>query len=195
MRLGCGPCGYPAPGPGAIPGRRLRLTASMPSAAQVLGRTRGGPTWTARFTTSTLAGRQPGRSPRHIKGAAGDRAVGVALSGPSPALSRSWRLALRIAGAGLLAATAAIHLDLYLTGYRTIPVIGWLFLLQVIAGFGLAVAVLASGRGIVAAAGAGFAAAGRRFTAADRPCPPGQLRTLPGPLPSRRDLPLTLHPR
>ena len=28
-------------------------------------------------------------------------------------------------------------MDLYLTGYRTIPVIGWLFLLQVIAAFGL----------------------------------------------------------
>jgi predicted lipoprotein with Yx(FWY)xxD motif len=64
-----------------------------------------------------------------------------------------------VAGAGLLAATAAIHLDLYLTGYRTIPVIGWLFLLQVIAGFGLAAAVLTSARRIVAAAGAGFAVA------------------------------------
>ena len=47
------------------------------------------------------------------------------------------RLLLRVAGAGLLAATGAIHLDLYLTGYRTIPTIGWLFLLQVIAAFGL----------------------------------------------------------
>jgi hypothetical protein len=28
---------------------------------------------------------------------------------------------LRVAGSGLLIATAAIHLDLYLTGYRTIP--------------------------------------------------------------------------
>ena len=52
------------------------------------------------------------------------------------------RLGLRVAGAGLLAATGAIHLDLYLTGYRSIPVIGWLFLLQVIAAFGLAAAVL-----------------------------------------------------
>ena len=42
---------------------------------------------------------------------------------------------LRVAGSGLLIATAAIHLDLYLTGYRTIPVIGWLFLLQIIAAF------------------------------------------------------------
>jgi hypothetical protein len=35
---------------------------------------------------------------------------------------------------GLLAAFAGIHLDLYLTGYRSVPTIGWLFLLQVIAG-------------------------------------------------------------
>ena len=66
-------------------------------------------------------------------------------------------LGLRLAGASLLAATGAIHLDLYLTGYRTIPTIGWLFLLQVIAAFGLAAAVLASGSSLAAAAGAGFA--------------------------------------
>ena len=53
------------------------------------------------------------------------------------------QLALRVTGAGLLAASAGIHLDLYLTGYRSVPVIGWLFLLQVIAGFALAAVVLA----------------------------------------------------
>src|SRR5216683_4208392 len=67
------------------------------------------------------------------------------------------RLEMRVAGAGLLAATGAIHLDLYLTGYRSIPTIGWLFLLQVIAAFGLAAAVLVSGSRLAAAAGAGFA--------------------------------------
>ena len=66
---------------------------------------------------------------------------------------------LRVTGAGLLAATAAIHLDLYLTGYKNIPTIGWLFLLQVIAGFLLAAAVLATGNPVVAALGAGFAIA------------------------------------
>src|SRR6266702_4293676 len=45
---------------------------------------------------------------------------------------------LRITGAGLLAATASIHLDLYLTGFKNIPTIGWLFLLQIIAGFAVA---------------------------------------------------------
>jgi len=67
------------------------------------------------------------------------------------------RLGLRVAGAGLLVATGAIHLDLYLTGYRSIPTIGWLFLLQVIAAFGLAAGVLATGSRLIAAAGAGFA--------------------------------------
>jgi predicted lipoprotein with Yx(FWY)xxD motif len=72
---------------------------------------------------------------------------------------------LRVAGSGLLIATGAIHLDLYLTGYRTIPTIGWLFLLQVIAAFGLGLAVLAIpsrlaiARRLAAAAGAGFALA------------------------------------
>jgi predicted lipoprotein with Yx(FWY)xxD motif len=67
------------------------------------------------------------------------------------------RAALLIAGAGLLIASGAIHLDLYLTGYRTIPTIGWLFLLQVIAAFGLGLAVLALRSRLVAAAAAGFA--------------------------------------
>jgi predicted lipoprotein with Yx(FWY)xxD motif len=72
---------------------------------------------------------------------------------------------LRVAGSGLLIATGAIHLDLYLTGYRTIPTIGWLFLLQVIAAFALGLAVLAIPSRLViasrlaAAAGAGFALA------------------------------------
>jgi len=69
------------------------------------------------------------------------------------------RLALRIAGGGLLLVTAAIHLDLYLTGFRNIPTIGWLFLLQVITGFALGLAVLATGSRLAAAAGAGFALA------------------------------------
>jgi predicted lipoprotein with Yx(FWY)xxD motif len=67
---------------------------------------------------------------------------------------RSW---LGIAGAALLVASGAIHLDLYLTGYRTIPTIGPLFLLQVIAAFVLAVAIPVTGSWLVAAAGALFA--------------------------------------
>jgi predicted lipoprotein with Yx(FWY)xxD motif len=67
------------------------------------------------------------------------------------------RLLLRVIGAGLLIATAAIHLDLYLTGYRNIPTIGWLFLLQIIAAFALGGLVLATRSRLVAALGAGFA--------------------------------------
>jgi plastocyanin len=70
-------------------------------------------------------------------------------------------LAPRLAGAALLVATAGIHLDLYLTGYKLIPVIGVLFLLQIIGGFvlALAVAVTRGGLGTLTAfLGAGYAA-------------------------------------
>jgi predicted lipoprotein with Yx(FWY)xxD motif len=72
-------------------------------------------------------------------------------------LGPSSRLLLRVTGAGLLIATAAIHLDLYLTGYRTIPTIGWLFLLQMIVGFAAGLLVLATGGRLAAAFGAVFA--------------------------------------
>jgi predicted lipoprotein with Yx(FWY)xxD motif len=82
---------------------------------------------------------------------------------PTP-LAPGWlQVTLRIVGSGLLIATGAVHLDLYLTGYRTIPTIGWLFLLQVISAFGLGLAVLAIPRRLAipsrlaAAAGAVFA--------------------------------------
>ena len=84
---------------------------------------------------------------------------------PAPSARGRLQIILRVAGSGLLIATAAIHLDLYLTGYRTIPTIGWLFLLQVIAAFALGLAVLViPGRLVIpsrlaAAAGAGFALA------------------------------------
>jgi predicted lipoprotein with Yx(FWY)xxD motif len=66
-------------------------------------------------------------------------------------------LGLRLAGAGLLAATGGIHLDLYLTGYRSIPTIGWLFLLQVVAAFALALVTALSRSRLGCGAGALFA--------------------------------------
>ena len=95
------------------------------------------------------------------------------MTGTEPAATQhaqrprlDWRrVLLRVLGSGLLIATAAIHLDLYLTGYHTIPTIGWLFLLQVIAAFALGLAVLAIpdrlviAQRLAAAAGAGFALA------------------------------------
>jgi predicted lipoprotein with Yx(FWY)xxD motif len=87
------------------------------------------------------------------------RSSGRHVQATRPGRGDRTRLVLRLAGAGLLIATASIHLDLYLTGYRSIPTIGWLFLLQVIAAFALGVAVLLSGHWLAAAAGAGFALA------------------------------------
>jgi hypothetical protein len=64
-------------------------------------------------------------------------------------------------------AVAPMNSDGAKTGYRSIPTIGWMFLLQLLAAFVLAAAVLATAfaRGdglvprLVAAAGAGFAVA------------------------------------
>ncbi len=67
------------------------------------------------------------------------------------------QLRLRISGALLLAVSAGIHLDLYLTGYRKIPTIGWLFLLQVIVGFVLTMAALVTRSRLAAAASAALA--------------------------------------
>ena len=61
-----------------------------------------------------------------------------------PATGLLW--ALRILGAALLAAMGWIHLDLWLDGYRSIDVIGPAFLLNTMAGFGLAVLLLVTPR-------------------------------------------------
>jgi len=67
---------------------------------------------------------------------------------------RSW---YGIAGAALLIASGAIHLDLYLTGYNSIPTIGPLFLLQIIAAYLLAIVIPLTGLRLAYAAGAAFA--------------------------------------
>lgn len=78
-------------------------------------------------------------------------------AGQEGRLSPGWlTAALRVIGPGLLIASAAIHLDLYLTGYRTIPTIGPLFLVQVIAGFALALAAAGLRSRLAAAAAAAF---------------------------------------
>jgi hypothetical protein len=65
-----------------------------------------------------------------------------------------WRkVLLHAMGLGLLIVAGAIHLDLYLTGYRTIPAISRLLLLQVIAAFGLGLAALAIPGRLAAAGG------------------------------------------
>ncbi|MGY1742230.1 MULTISPECIES: hypothetical protein [unclassified Blastococcus] len=65
-------------------------------------------------------------------------------------------LLLRVVGAGLLVAMAGIHLYLWQDGYDTIDWIGPLFMVNVIAGFALALAVLAApGRWLAAVSALG----------------------------------------
>jgi hypothetical protein len=65
-------------------------------------------------------------------------------------------VAFRLLGAVLVAVSAAIHLHLWSDGYRNIPTIGRLFLAQGVVGLVLVVALAASGRAIVVAAGIGY---------------------------------------
>jgi hypothetical protein len=81
-------------------------------------------------------------------------------SGRAPQTSalRVLTLGLRVVTAGLLGATAGIHLDLWSSyGYRHIPTIGALFLLNGIAGSILAVAVMGLPNRILPAATIGAA--------------------------------------
>jgi hypothetical protein len=78
-------------------------------------------------------------------------------------MQRSYlELAARVVGVAMLALTAVVHLRLYSHyDYRQINNIGTLFLLNVIGGFALALAVLGSPRrflGLTAFAGAGYEA-------------------------------------
>jgi hypothetical protein len=77
---------------------------------------------------------------------------GDVMTAPTLARSRNgsavlW--ALRLVGAALLAVMGWIHLDLWLDGYRTIDVIGPAFLLNAIAGFGLAALLLVTPRALL----------------------------------------------
>ena len=92
---------------------------------------------------------------------------------------------LRVAGAVLLVVSAGIHLDLYLTGYRSIPTIGWLFLVQFLVAFILAIGALVTHSRLVAIAAreADAAVALNPIMAAQRPsfpaCPWSLCPTLP----------------
>src|SRR4029077_9459527 len=100
------------------------------------------------------------RSSRVEPAASGPRLLGVGRRVTGVGRHRRYQtrgLPLRVAGAMLLAVSAGIHLDLYVTGYRSIPTIGWLFLLQFIGGLTLAVAVLVTHSRLAVAASAAFA--------------------------------------
>jgi hypothetical protein len=77
----------------------------------------------------------------------------------------SWSLAARavtvgliLMGAAMVAASAVIHLHLWLAGYRHIHLIGPAFLAQSVAGILLAVALLTYRRVVVIAAGVAYTA-------------------------------------
>jgi hypothetical protein len=76
--------------------------------------------------------------------------------GPGHGVVHLITVALRLAGAGLLVWVGAIHLDLWLGGYRQIPTDGPLFLADAIAGFALAASLLAWPRPLVGLLGTGF---------------------------------------
>ena len=72
---------------------------------------------------------------------------------------RAAALVLRLTCAALLAWIGYIHLHLWAEGYRQIPTDGPLFLLDAVAGFALAAALLAWPRPLAGLAAAGYTAA------------------------------------
>ena len=90
------------------------------------------------------------------------RSARLLLSGPASLTSPAARWAvtlLAVAGAGLLVWSGVIHLQLWSDGYRSISIIGPLFLIQGIASIVLAVALVAFRRLVLLAAGAVLAVA------------------------------------
>jgi hypothetical protein len=75
---------------------------------------------------------------------------------PMPVWRRLAHLTLLGAGAGLVVASGAIHLDLWSRSYHLIPTIGPLFLLQAVVALTLGLAVLTSRRFLALIAAAGF---------------------------------------
>lgn len=83
--------------------------------------------------------------------------LSYASVGPSGSWARRTGIVLGLViGSALLASSGAIHLQLWSTGYRTIPTIGPLFLIQGVAGMLLAVILLSSRRLIIVVAATGF---------------------------------------
>ena len=99
------------------------------------------------------------------------RSARLLLRGPASLTSPAARWAvtlLAVAGAALLVWSGVIHLQLWSDGYRSISVIGPLFLIQGIASIVLAVALVAFRRLVLLAAGAVAGRRHRRRAAAQR---------------------------
>jgi hypothetical protein len=76
------------------------------------------------------------------------------VSADAPRLVRWLTFGGVVLGAAAVAGSAVIHLHLWMQGYKHIHLIGPLFLVQAVAGIGLALAMVAYPRFISAAAGA-----------------------------------------
>lgn len=83
-------------------------------------------------------------------------AIAISGSGPTSLSGRRFQAAVGAVGVALVWATAAIHLRLYAIGYDSIPTIGWLFLVQGVAGSVLGAVILLFRRLLAYVAGAGF---------------------------------------
>lgn len=73
-------------------------------------------------------------------------------------MSRALTLLVRLGAAGCLAVSGALHAQLYLHGYRTIPGIGPAFLLQSSGALAVALLLLITSAAVPAVAGAALAA-------------------------------------
>jgi hypothetical protein len=102
---------------------------------------------------TSVSGREHFRGPDTIA----RRAAGLALTGPAALAAPAARWAVNImalAGAALLAWSGVIHLQLWADGYRSISVIGPLFLVQGVGSIVIAAALAAFRRLALIAAGA-----------------------------------------
>ena len=96
------------------------------------------------------------------------RSARLLLRGPASLTAPAARWAvtlLAVAGAGLLVWSGVLHLQLWSEGYRSISVIGPLFLVQGIASIVLAVALVAFRRLVLLAASATLGAGSARSKA------------------------------
>jgi hypothetical protein len=85
------------------------------------------------------------------------RALSYGRVGPSGSAARRAGITLGLViGSALVAASSAIHLGLWSTGYRTIPTIGPLFLFQALSGVVFAVLLLFLRRLLIVVTAAGF---------------------------------------
>jgi hypothetical protein len=109
------------------------------------------------------SGGEPVPTQRTTPRSLGSRLVEVLLRRGFDETTPRWAagiaIAAALAGAALIVTTAAIHLHLWLSGYRHVPRLGPLFLAQAITGLLLGPIVALSRQALLLLSGAGFMAA------------------------------------